>query len=243
MKELKEEEEKADVAETSGAPSTSGVKKEQKGKGKAEIETEAYPVKIRALLESLRNHLAESPKEKFVIFSQFTAFLDIIKEALKKEIPNMDLTMLDGRMNVRRRLVSMELFKESTENPAAMLVSLKAGGVGINLTCACKVYLMDLWWNPAIEDQAMDRVHRIGQTRPVTVTRYIVDKTVEKKIAILQESKKLFGKGAMQKLSAAELRQARLALLENLFEDDEEPNVQEEDPQQQQQQQQGPEGT
>merc|ERR1711924_216650 len=85
-----------------------------------------------------------------------------------------------------------------------------------------KVFLMDLWWNPAVEDQAMDRVHRIGQTRAVSVTRYIVDKSIENRICSLQETKKIFGKGAMQKLSPAELRQARLRLLENLFEDEEE---------------------
>jgi 3-dehydroquinate synthase len=226
IKELKEEQEKAkaeEAAAVAAGPSTSGAanNKSLKGKGKAE-EGPRYPVKVEALLQSLQANLADNPQEKFVVFSQFTHFLDIIKAALKKEFPQMELMTLDGRMNANKRRVSMELFKEATGNSAVILISLKAGGVGINLTCACKVYLMDLWWNPAVEDQAMDRVHRIGQTRAVTVTRYVVDKSIEKRICSLQETKKIFGKGAMQKLSSAELRQARLRLLENLFEDEEE---------------------
>jgi len=78
-----------------------------------------------------------------------------------------------------------------------MLISLKAGGVGLNLTCASRVYLVDPWWNPAVEEQAIDRVHRIGQTKKVVVKKFVVKDTVEDKIQRLQEKKMKLAEGTL----------------------------------------------
>ncbi|KAG1072030.1 hypothetical protein G6F42_025957 [Rhizopus arrhizus] len=94
-----------------------------------------------------------------------------------------------------------------------MLISLKCGSLGLNLTSANRVILMDIWWNPALEEQAIDRVHRIGQRLPVHVTRLLIDNSVELKIMALQEKKALLTKGALDhglvkntKLTASEIR-------------------------------------
>ena len=79
---------------------------------------------------------------------------------------------LDGRMTAKKRKISLTKFASAASaKPCCLLVSLKAGGVGLNLTASNKAFMMDLWWNQAVEDQAMDRVHRIGQTKPVTIVR------------------------------------------------------------------------
>ncbi len=98
-----------------------------------------------------------------------------------------------------------------------MLVSLKAGNCGINLTRASYVFLMDLWWNSAVEDQAADRVHRIGQTRPVFVTRFICAGTVEERVVQIQQRKAAMGKGALGRLTAEEMRAVRMQDLRTIF--------------------------
>ena len=107
-----------------------------------------------------------------------------------------------------------------------ILLSLKAGGVGLNLTAATKVYLLDPWFNPAVEEQAMDRVHRIGQERPVFVTRFVVRGTVEEKLLELQERKRAIcqaalgaeGAGGVADVSREEARRMRMADLALCFE-------------------------
>ena len=105
---------------------------------------------------------------------------------------------------------------QDPEGPKVMLVSLKAGGTGLNLTAADHVFLVDPWWNPAVEDQAADRAHRIGQTRPVLVHRLVAEDTVEERIVSLQTRKReladaALGKGAVaQEITKDEL----LALLD-----------------------------
>ena len=90
----------------------------------------------------------------------------------------------------------MERF-QSEDGPPVMLISLKAGGTGLNLTAADHVFLCDPWWNPAVEDQAADRAHRIGQDRPVTIYRLIAVDTVEERILDLQEKKRALGEAAL----------------------------------------------
>jgi hypothetical protein len=88
------------------------------------------------------------------------------------------------------------------ESPDVLFVSLKAGGVGINLTAASSVYMLDPWWNPAIEDQAMDRVHRLGQTRDVSVVRFCARDTIEERLFELQIRKRELAAAAFKKMSA-----------------------------------------
>ena len=108
-----------------------------------------------------------------LVFSQFTSFLAIVKARLKEV--KISFLYLDGKTKNRQELV--EQFQSGT-GPAIFLISLKAGGVGLNLTAARSVYLLDPWWNPAVEAQAIDRSHRIGQNQVVFATRLIAANTV-----------------------------------------------------------------
>jgi SWI/SNF-related matrix-associated actin-dependent regulator of chromatin subfamily A3 len=103
------------------------------------------------------------------------------------------------------------------ESPDVLFVSLKAGGVGINLTAASSVYMLDPWWNPAIEDQAMDRVHRLGQTRDVSVVRFCARDTIEERLFELQIRKRELAAAAFKKMSAKERREMRRADLIGLL--------------------------
>jgi len=139
--------------------------------------------KFDLLLETLDTLRSEG--HKALIFSQFVQMLTIIREALDtRKIP---YAYLDG--STRNREQEVDRFQNTPELPF-FLISLKAGGVGLNLTAADYVIHVDPWWNPAIEMQATDRTHRIGQTRPVFVYKLITRETVEEKILLLQDQKR-----------------------------------------------------
>src|SRR6185369_14060053 len=131
--------------------------------------------------EVLETVLADG--HKALVFSQWTSLLDLIEPHLRDA--SIDFVRLDGSTRDRGEVVGR--FQDAA-GPPVMLVSLKAGGTGLNLTAADHVFLMDPWWNPAVEDQAADRAHRIGQERPVIVYRLVAEETVEEKILALQES-------------------------------------------------------
>jgi superfamily II DNA or RNA helicase len=140
-----------------------------------------------AKLDMLLPQLAEVLEEghKALVFSQFTSMLAIVRDRLDQE--KITYEYLDGR--TRRRGDKVERF-QNDPNCKLFLVSLKAGGLGLNLTAAEYVFLLDPWWNPAVEAQAIDRAHRIGQTRPVFAYRLIARDTVEEKVLELQQSKR-----------------------------------------------------
>jgi len=122
---------------------------------------------------------------KALVFSQFTSFLDIVRKRLDKD--GVRYEYLDGSTTDRQaRVRNFEQDKECK----LFLISLKAGGVGLNLVAADYVFLLDPWWNPAVEAQAIDRTHRIGQTRHVFAYRLIARDTVEEKVLALQDSKR-----------------------------------------------------
>jgi len=146
--------------------------------------------KVEALLESLETAAADG--HKALVFSQWTSLLDLIEPALNNA--GIPYTRLDGSTRDRGEVV--ERF-QSEDGPPVMLISLKAGGTGLNLTAADHVFLCDPWWNPAVEDQAADRAHRIGQDRPVTIYRLIAVDTVEERILDLQEKKRALGEAAL----------------------------------------------
>ncbi|MBP3954168.1 DEAD/DEAH box helicase [Gemmata sp. G18] len=139
--------------------------------------------KLDVLLPQLQE-LAESGR-KALVFSQFTSLLDIVRKRLTAE--GIKFEYLDGRTRDRDKRVAR--FQTDPEC-RLFLVSLKAGGVGLNLTAAEYVFLLDPWWNPAVEAQAIDRSHRIGQTKPVFAYRLIARGTVEEKVLELQRSKR-----------------------------------------------------
>lgn len=139
--------------------------------------------KIDLLLERLESLLSEG--QKALVFSQWTSLLDLIEPHLDRA--HMEYLRLDGSTTDRAAVV--ERF-QSEQGPSVLLLSLKAGGTGLNLTAAAHVFLMDLWWNPAVERQAMDRAHRIGQDKPVFVHRLVAKDTVEEKIRVLHAKKR-----------------------------------------------------
>jgi superfamily II DNA or RNA helicase len=136
----------------------------------------------------LAEQLAELRDEghSALVFSQFTSYLDIIENGLKRH--ELQYIRLDGSTPTAKRKELVSRFQQSDE-PLVFLISLKAGGKGLNLTRATYVYHLDPWWNPAVENQASDRAHRIGQTSKVTVTRLLMRHTVEEKMMALKERK------------------------------------------------------
>lgn len=139
--------------------------------------------KIARLMEQLQEVTAEG--HKALVFSQFTSLLALVRDELDKQ--GIAYEYLDGKTNKRNEHV--ERFQNDPACPV-FLISLKAGGHGLNLTAADYVYILDPWWNPAVEAQAIDRAHRMGQTKPVIAYRLICRDTVEEKIVNLQESKR-----------------------------------------------------
>ena len=141
--------------------------------------------KLHSLLPKLTEVVAAG--SKVVVFSQFVGFLERTREAIESGLPGLPVYELTGRTVDRETPVRR--FQTSKE-PSVFLISLRAGGVGITLHSADYVFLMDPWWNPAVEAQAVDRVHRIGQEQPVIVYRMISRGTVEERIEALKESKR-----------------------------------------------------
>ncbi|ELR10812.1 SNF2 family protein [Acanthamoeba castellanii str. Neff] len=197
--------------------------------------------KFQALVDDLNRVEEEDPLIKSVIFSQWTSTLDLVEIALKKAgyaaqssarwkgaRAHNSFLRLDGSMSAPEREKVIATFYADPQ-AKVILISLKAGGLGLNVTCASHVYLLDPWWNPSAEEQAIDRVHRIGQKRPVHVKKFViqamcggvsvtvVNGTVEEKILQLQEKKASLVAGALA--SADEKKQERLETIVSLFSD------------------------
>lgn len=152
--------------------------------------------KVDLLLETLDEALAEG--HKALVFSQWTSLLDLVEPHL--ETAGIPFTRLDGGTADRAGVVRTF---QAEDGPPVMLVSLKAGGSGLNLTAADHVFLLDPWWNPAVEDQAADRAHRIGQDRPVLVHRLVAEDTVDERILELQAVKRSLADAALGEADAA----------------------------------------
>ena len=170
--------------------------------------------KMRVLLQELQSCTAAG--DKAVVFSQWTSFLDLLEPAL--DAANIRHVRLDGSMPSAHRANALRAFHANADLHV-FLISLKAGGVGLNLTAANRVYLLDIWWNPAAEDQAVDRVHRLGQTKAVDVVKLIVRDTVEERVLKLQIKKREMTGLAMAGVerTRAEEQQERLNDLKTLF--------------------------
>lgn len=164
--------------------------------------------KLDVLCESLDSVVAEG--HKALVFSQWTAMLDLIEPALRER--GIAWVRLDGSTRDRAAVVEE---MQSPDGPPVMLISLKAGGAGLNLTAADHIFLLEPWWNPAVEDQAADRAHRIGQTRPVMVYRLVATDTVEERVIELQRRKRELADVALGEAeqSGALTREDLLALL------------------------------
>ncbi|MFO7749862.1 MAG: DEAD/DEAH box helicase [Desulfobacteraceae bacterium] len=158
------------------------------------------------LFDQVIGELIEN-QHKVLVFSQFVGHLTLLKQLLEKR--KISFQYLDGATPAKTRQERIKAFQNGSGE--IFLISLKAGGTGLNLTAADYVIHMDPWWNPAIEDQASDRAHRIGQSRPVTVYRLVVRNTIEEKIVALHQEKRqlaqalLSGSDTAGRISAEDL--------------------------------------
>lgn len=212
--EVEESEQSEDTdSESDSDTETDGSGKKRKKKSLAELRTAAQRNKAekRKYFRRLEKHWTPSAKitkaieilqanedrgvgDKTIIFSQFTSLLDLLEVPIARE--GWGWVRFDGTMNVHDRNAAVASF---TDNPDCriMLVSLKAGNAGLNLIAASHVILFDPFWNPYVEDQAIDRAHRIGQTKDVFVHRLLIEGTVEDRIIELQEKKRELIEGAL----------------------------------------------
>jgi SNF2 family DNA or RNA helicase len=145
---------------------------------------EFHSVKIDFLMENLEQLVSEG--HKTLVFSQFTTYLDMIQNKIK--VHGWKTARIDGSQTIKKRTEQVDYFQAG--DAQIFLISLKAGGFGLNLTAASYIFLMDPWWNPAVERQAIDRAHRIGQENKLTVYRPIIKDSVEEKVLVLQQSKR-----------------------------------------------------
>lgn len=177
--------------------------------------------KIQALLRHLRELKENNPGQQAVVFSQFSTYLDIIENELRLcGLDDFIVYKFDGRLNLVEREKVLKLFTtgEKVGNKLViLLLSLKAGGVGLNLTCANRAFMMDPWWSPSVEDQAIDRVHRIGQNLNVKVVRFIVANSIENKMLRIQERKRMMGEAV--EVEEEERRKQRIEEIKLLFDE------------------------
>ncbi|KAK0069593.1 helicase-like transcription factor [Biomphalaria pfeifferi] len=173
--------------------------------------------KVDALMKALNQLRQEDPSIKSVVVSQFTSLLTLLETPLKEQ--GFVFARLDGTMRAADRAKAVHDFANPVPGgPTIFLLSLKAGGVGINLTAASRVFLLDPAWNPAAEDQCFDRCHRLGQTRDVVITKFVIEDSVEERMLELQEKKKQLIRGVLdKKLSADQRRQKRIEEIKTLF--------------------------
>lgn len=148
--------------------------------------------KMMSLLSDIRNG---DRKEKTIVFSQFTSFLNLVEPHLEQH--GFRYVRYDGSMKPFDREAALDRIR-SDPKVTVILISFKAGSTGLNLTVCSRVILMDLWWNPQIEEQAFDRAHRLGQTRDVTIYKISIKDTVEERILKLQEKKRALAKAALE---------------------------------------------
>ncbi|KAM6498452.1 SNF2 family N-terminal domain containing protein [Amanita muscaria] len=227
-------------SDTTPEPIKRKVQKREKRQKGASLENHHPSTKVKALMQDLVQSSRTNPYSsnfdpsivdvqfaneqkgslddnivKTVVFSQWTSMLDKVEDAL--ESANIHYDRLDGTMRRDERVRAMEALKHDPRCEV-LLVSLKAGGVGLNLTAAQRVYLMDPYWNPAVENQAVDRIHRLGQTKPVTTVKLIIENTIEARLLEVQRQKtELANMTLGQHLSKAELMQRRMEELAKLF--------------------------
>ncbi|KAL7267917.1 DNA helicase rad5 [Rhizina undulata] len=172
--------------------------------------------KIEALIKTLKEVRKSEPSIKSCVFSQFMGFIDLIEPALARE--RIQFLRFDGSMAQQQRAAVIKKFK-SHEGAIVLLISLRAGGVGLNLTEARRVFMMDPWWSFAVEAQAIDRVHRMGQTGEVVVHRFVVEESVEERMVNKIQARKKFIASSLGMMSVDEKKQARIDDIKDLLSD------------------------
>ncbi|KAF7302742.1 SNF2 superfamily protein [Mycena chlorophos] len=170
--------------------------------------------KMKSMMEYIKTLAEEKPDEKTLVISQWTQCLAIVSDYLKEA--NIPHVKYQGDMTTSQREKAVSVFM-SKEKATVMLMSLKCGGVGLNLTRANNVVSLDLGWSPAIDHQAFDRVHRLGQQRPVIVRRLVISNTVEDRILALQERKQSLADGSLGEGKGKKIGRLSVKELANLF--------------------------
>jgi len=172
--------------------------------------------KVDALLAALEKQRMADPSGKCLVVSQFVSFLKLLREPLEGR--GFKFRLFDGSLNQEKRVAAIREFSDcNPDSPTIFLMSLKTGGVGLNLTAASRVYLMDPAWNPAAEDQCFDRCHRLGQQKAVEIHKFIVKDSVEERMLEMQERKRKLMTGAFAKPKAEEARRQKINDVVNLF--------------------------
>jgi SNF2 family DNA or RNA helicase len=159
----------------------------------------AESAKLAALLELLDEAIDDG--HRVLVFSQFTSLLALVRAALDAQ--GTGYAYLDGAMPVKARQSEVDRFNAASTDVPVFLLSLKAGGTGLNLATADTVVHLDPWWNPAVEMQATDRAHRIGQTRVVTSYKLIAAGTVEERVLAMQNEKRALLANVFEESDAA----------------------------------------
>jgi SNF2 family DNA or RNA helicase len=180
------------LAKASEASKVEAVKSEDALEANA-----AYSTKMIELLKRLRVDVSEG--RRVVVFSQWTSFLDLIGPAL--DAAAIPWRRFDGSLSLDERRRRVEWLAEDAPGNSSgrvFMCSLRSGGVGLNLVAASRLYLLDLWWNPAVEEQAFQRVHRIGQTSEVHIYKFVVAESIDTDLLQLQRAKSQLLEHAMQ---------------------------------------------
>ena len=193
---LEASEEDTDETERSSAESTID---EEESSDKDSLSSIANSAKIQRLLKILHR---ESSTHKFIVFSQFTSMLDLIEPFLRRDC--LVFTRYDGSMRNDHREASLERLRNNAKT-RILLCSLKCGSLGLNLTAASRVVILEPFWNPFVEEQAIDRVHRLNQTQDVVVYKLTIANTVETRILELQEKKRALANAAIEGKAVAKL--------------------------------------
>lgn len=183
--------------------------------GAVEVDASAPSSKIEALVKILTAK-GQVERTKSVVFSQWTSFLDIVEPHLTQH--GIRFARIDGKLNSVKRDQAIAEFSNNPDCPV-LLASLNVCSVGLNLVAANQVVLCDSWWAPAIEDQAVDRVYRLGQTRETTVWRLVMEGSVEDQVLEIQETKRALSSTALSEAGhkKGESTNSRLADLEKLL--------------------------
>ncbi|KAL5498669.1 hypothetical protein ACEPAH_2024 [Sanghuangporus vaninii] len=170
--------------------------------------------KMKHMMNNLETCAREHPDEKTMIISQWTQALDLVSNYLTRK--GIKHVKFQGDMSRERRDKAVRIFMKKND-ATVMLMSLKCGGVGLNLTRANRVISLDLGWSEAVENQAFDRVHRLGQTRPVFVERLVISNTVEDRVLALQEKKRNLADGSLGEGNGQKIGRLSVRELANLF--------------------------
>jgi SWI/SNF-related matrix-associated actin-dependent regulator of chromatin subfamily A3 len=178
------------------------------------IDIDTQSSKTEALMSILRAS-RKDPLSKVVIFSQWTSFLNVVQHQIEEA--GMKFTRIDGTLSAASRDAAMDAL-ESDPDTRILLASLSVCSVGLNLVAADTVIMADSWWAPAIEDQAVDRVHRLGQTRKCTVWRLIMEDSIEERVLEIQaEKRKLVGKAFQEKEKGGKRKTTRMGDITKLL--------------------------